>query len=87
VPNFLVEAYTPLESGVAEIERAASRAAAELSREGTPVRYLRAIFVPADETCFYLFEAPTADVAGDASRRARIEYERIVETASLRSRP
>jgi hypothetical protein len=86
VPSFLVEAYTPVESGVTEVECAASRAAAELSREGTPVRYLRAIFVPADETCFYLFEAPTADVAGEASRRACIEYERIVETASPGSR-
>jgi len=33
-----------------------------------------------------LFEAPTAEVAGEASRRASIEYERIVETASLGSR-
>jgi Nickel responsive protein SCO4226-like len=84
VPSFLVEAYTPVESGLTEVECAASRAAGELSREGTPVRYLRAIFVPADQTCFYLFEAPTAEVAGEASRRASIEYERIVETCEVR---
>jgi hypothetical protein len=81
VPSFLVEVYTPEGSPVAENELRASRAAEQLSGEGTPVRYLRAIFVPADATCFYLFEAPSAVLAGEASRRASLEFERIVEAA------
>lgn len=81
MPSFLVEVYTPAGSSVAETERRAAEAADQLSGEGTPVRYLRAIFVPADATCFYLFEAPSATLAGEASRRASIEFERIVEAA------
>jgi hypothetical protein len=79
VPNFLVEAYTPAGSPVGDTELRAARAAEQLSGEGEPVRYVRAIFVPEDETCFFLFEAPSAAAAGEASRRAAIEFERIVE--------
>lgn len=32
-----------------------------------------------DETCFHLFEGPSAEAISELSRRAAIEYERIVE--------
>jgi hypothetical protein len=79
MPSFLVESYAPAGSRVAELELQASQAAEQLSGEGEPVRYVRAIFVPEDETCFFLFEAPSSELAGEASRRASIEFERIVE--------
>jgi hypothetical protein len=78
VPSFLVEVYTPAGSPVGDAERRAARAAEQLSGEGTPVRYLRAIFVPEDETCFFFFEAPSVALAGEVSRRAAIEFDRIV---------
>ena len=78
MPSFLVESYAPLGARVAELELRASEAAEQLSGEGTPVRYLRAIFVPEDETCFFLFEAPSAALAGEVSRRAGVAYDRIV---------
>ena len=77
--GFLVETYTPAAAVVAEIEARARRAAAELERAGTPVRYVRSIFVPADETCFHLFEAPSADTVREASERAGLSPQRIVE--------
>lgn len=47
------------------------------------MRYLRTIFVPEDETCFHLFEAVSADAVAEASKRAAIEHERIVEAQSI----
>jgi hypothetical protein len=60
--------------------RARARAAARaMTREGTTVRYVRSILIPEDETCFHVFEGPSADVIGEVSRRAALSYDRIVE--------
>lgn len=82
---YLAEAYTA-RSNAAELEAAAGRAtaaAAALSRTGRAVRYVRTVFVPADETSFHLFEAETVEDVAETVRRARIECERIVEADLL----
>lgn len=81
VPEFLLEVYVSRTDpeAVAAGARNARRAADELRREGTQVRYLRSIFVPEDETCFYLYEAARAEHVGDAARRADIPFARISE--------
>jgi hypothetical protein len=66
-----------------EVEARARRAAAQLAEAGTEVRYLRAIFVPADETCFHLFEAASADAVRAASERAGLSAQRIVEAVGV----
>jgi hypothetical protein len=48
-----------------------------LCLEGTPVRYLRSIFVPEDEICFLLYEAGSADAVREAALRARLPVERV----------
>jgi hypothetical protein len=58
------------------VERA-RKAAAELTREGTAVRYVRAIFVPEDETCLLLYEAESLAAVDAAARRAGLAFERI----------
>jgi Protein of unknown function (DUF4242) len=86
--EFLVETYIARADDAAA-ERGAERArdaAEQLTREGRPVRFLRTIFVPEDETCFYLFEAGSATVVREASRRAAVQFERVVEAASRRQR-
>lgn len=60
----------------AELARLAAR---ELTREGVPVRYLRSIFVPEDETCFVLLEAGSLEAARRAARRAGLLFERLAE--------
>jgi hypothetical protein len=50
-----------------------------MRRDGIAVRYLRPILVPEDETCFHLFESPSAEVVSELSRRVGLSYERIVE--------
>jgi Protein of unknown function (DUF4242) len=79
--EFLVELYVSRTDG-ASVESNAERsriAAEELTREGTPVRYVRSIFVPDDETCFYLYEATSADDVREVARRAALPFERIAE--------
>ena len=54
-------------------------AAERLTGEGTPVRYLSSIFVPEDETCFYLYQAASADGVREAARRAALPFDRVIE--------
>jgi hypothetical protein len=79
--EFLVELYVG-RTDAAAVESGAERArlgAAELTREGVPVSFMRSIFVPDDETCFFLFEAPSADVVRAAAQRAGLAFERVTE--------
>jgi hypothetical protein len=57
----------------------ARRAAEQLTSEGTPVTYLRSIFVPEDETCYVLYRASSAEAVREAARRAQLRFERVAE--------
>jgi muconolactone delta-isomerase len=77
--EFLADLYMP-KSAAAAVESAAARARAaadELSAEGTPIRCVRSIFVPDDETCFFLFEADSVDAVHDAAGRAGLRLEHV----------
>lgn len=60
-------------------------ACAELRAAGTAVEYLGALLVPQDELVLHLFVSPGTDGVLEASRRADLRVERIVE--SLASGP
>ena len=77
--EFLVEAYVPRGDSIAAAsrDRRARLVAEQLTREGEPIRYLRSIFVPEDETCFYLSEAPSLDRVREAAERASLRIDRI----------
>jgi hypothetical protein len=79
VTSFLVEAYTPTAAVLSEIEARARLASVELQREGMPVRYVRSILIPGDETCLHLFQGPSVEVVREASERAGFSAQRIVE--------
>ena len=82
--EYLVELYVA-SSDRAGAERRGDRArlaAEQLAHEGVPVRYVRSIFVPEDETCFYLYEASSPDVVREAARRAGFTSERVTEAVS-----
>jgi hypothetical protein len=85
VDQYLVELYLPRrdEAALADAAMRARVASEQVTSEGRLVRYLRTIFVPQDEICFHLYEAPDADVVGEASLRAQIAYERIVRAVSV----
>jgi hypothetical protein len=79
--TFLVEAYEPHRRAatLSELEARVRAAADDLSSAGTAVRFVRSFFVPEDETCFYVFEAASADAVRAASDRAHLSAHRIVQ--------
>ncbi len=78
--QFLVEVFVPRARAgeLAAAEERVLEATARLS--GKDLRYIRATYVPEDETCFYAFEAPSADLVAQASTSAGLGDGRIVET-------
>jgi len=77
--SWLVEAYAPGTTNLAEVEERAREAASTLTLAGTPVRYVRSILVREDETCFHVFEAGSVENVREVTRRALLSAQRIVE--------
>jgi hypothetical protein len=79
--EFLVEIYVPRNDPETVDHRAqrARRAGEEMTLQGTPVRYLRSLLVPEDETCFLLYEAHSLGNVRAAAERAALAFERISE--------
>jgi hypothetical protein len=86
VQSYLAEAYLarPRASELRAHEGRARAAASELRRQGVPIRFVRSIFVPGDEICFYVFEAVSAEAVGTACERAELRFERVVEAVDPR---
>jgi hypothetical protein len=82
VADFLAEIYLSRANGVDASVARARAAAEELTGEGTPVRYVSSIFVPEDETCFFLYQADSADAVREAARRASLVFERVSEAVA-----
>lgn len=85
MPKYLVERELP---GFTEqqLRHAASRAnatTAEMSREGTPIRYLRSTYLPAEQKCFCLFEAASPELVRKANERAQLPVQRITEALAV----
>jgi hypothetical protein len=81
VPNYLVETFLARDHGderLARWQRACS-AAEELTREGTRVRFDHTIYVPEDEICFFVIDAPSCRDAVRAAERAGLQPCRAVE--------
>ena len=82
--EYLAERYASRHDAAAVAAGAerARREAERMSGEGTHVRLVRSIFVPEDETCFYLYDAHSAEAVLEAARRADIRIDRIAETVT-----
>jgi hypothetical protein len=86
MPEFLAETYTPRDAAGTAAPRAGdiARAAEQVSGPGAPVRFLGAIAVPAEETCFWLYQAPTVAAVRAAMAAAGLDPERITPAVTLR---
>ena len=86
MPSYLVETY--LARGRAgerpARERRARSAAEELAKGTSRVRFEHSIYVPEDEICFFVFDAPSGRDAVLAAERAELDSIRVVEVVSSR---
>ena len=80
MPVYLVERSLPgiTMRQLAAIERAAIESSERFTREGTSVRYLRSVFLPADSRCLCLFEASDERHIREVNDAAQLPYTRIV---------
>jgi len=81
MPEFVAETYAPRDvPGAADIALAAGQA----SQRGGAVRFLGAILIPDEETCFWRYQAPSAGVVRLAMIRARLRPGRITPAVPVR---
>jgi hypothetical protein len=82
---FLAERYvSSANAELAHLDAArASAASREPTESGESIRYLGSTLIPSDETCFVLFEAPSAEEVRRLLDRASLPYDRIVEAVRI----
>ncbi|HEX5617263.1 MAG TPA: nickel-binding protein [Solirubrobacteraceae bacterium] len=78
--RYTVELRLP-HAGWADVQELAARARA--ATDGGPVRFLRSIFVPEDDTCFFLYEGPSAESVRAAALKAQLGPRRVDPALTL----
>lgn len=77
---FLVEAYCSAEELAADKSRfEVVTEAADPVMESLAARLIHAVYVPNYETCFYLFEATSAEAVSEAADRLALRFDHINE--------
>ena len=61
--------------------------AEQLTREGTPVEFVRSIFIPRDETCIYIYKAGSIEAVEAALARTTLRFERVSEAMTAHGTP
>lgn len=85
MPVYMVERDLPgvqMEQ-LAAAQKAAIQAGKDLSAEGKPVRYIRSTFIPGQDKCMCMFEAPNPENVREANERAKVPFTRIVPVLDL----
>jgi hypothetical protein len=83
--GYVVEVYLSRlhASTLEDLTARARRVAEELALAGTPVVYVRSVFLPEDETCFHFFDAPSLEAMEEACSRLGLTHERIAQATSV----
>lgn len=68
---------------LAAAQKRAIDTAAQFSKDGTPVRYIRTTFVPEEGCCMCLFAAERPDDVRKLNEAAQIPFDRIVPALDL----
>ncbi|HXN14771.1 MAG TPA: DUF4242 domain-containing protein [Usitatibacter sp.] len=64
-------------------QKAAISTASEMTKRGTPVRYIRSTFVPESGSCMCLFDAESAASVKALNEKAKLPFDRIVPALDL----
>lgn len=78
--QFLVEVFTPRPS--AETLAAAEHRLRRAAGPNDEVRFVRTTYVPEDEICFFVFDAPSSRHAALVAQSAGLDPIRVVEAIS-----
>jgi hypothetical protein len=76
--SYLAEVYLAHADEFAAVTSPILAAARAIRREGTPIRHVRSIFVPEDQTCLLLFEASSPAAVQEVTQRAGLHVTRVV---------
>lgn len=68
---------------LAAAQKAAIATAEDMTRKGTPIRYIRSTFVPETGACMCLFSANGAGSVKTLNESARLPFDRIVAAQDL----
>jgi hypothetical protein len=68
---------------LAAAQKRAIQSGLDLTAEGKSVRYIRSTFIPDEQKCMCLFEAPNPENVREANERAEIPFTRIVLAEDL----
>jgi hypothetical protein len=84
--RFVVERYSPgmTLALVRAMEPRLRLAAASITGEGHPVRYLGSILITAEETAFSVFEADGVEAVAEVNSRVGAPFDRVVPVVELR---
>ncbi len=83
--TYAVECFEPgvARASVAVAARRAREAAAALRAEGREVEHVDTLLMPDDEVVLHVFAADAPETARDASVRAGVAFERVIEVVSV----
>jgi hypothetical protein len=87
--RYLIELRHPA-GGWEQLQQIAARvrrAVGERQHQGSEVRFLRSIFVPEDNACFFLIEASSADMARQVIDSCNLGILQINETVKVTGAP
>ncbi len=85
MPRFMVESY-PVGLTADELTAASNRAdrvAEQFRLDGIDVRLIESTLVPAEESLFCIFEAPSREVVEEVAIRAALPIERLIEAVDV----
>ncbi|MGH3024152.1 MAG: hypothetical protein ACRDNI_10895 [Gaiellaceae bacterium] len=85
MPGYVVEVYLSRLGATAlgELSARLRQASEELARAGTPVVYVRSVFLPEDETCFHFFEAPSLEAIQESCSLLGLARARITKVTAV----
>jgi hypothetical protein len=82
VSSFMVECYRPGLSGE-QVEAAMLKLRESATTDGSSVRCVGSVLVPADEVVFHFFDASSERAVIDVCAGADLGFERIVEVVTV----